>query len=399
MITLTEAFELIEKEVSRLPSRLVSITEAVGCELREEIISPINVPPFANSAMDGYAIRFDDLKGSGPWHLSVQDVIAAGDMADAVLSSGNAAKIMTGAPMPKEADTVIRVEDIEAGNGDITIKNKPRKGDHVRPAGDDIKKGITLYKSGEKLNPVGIGVLASIGKATAKITPRPGVAVLSTGSELVNPGEDISGGQIYNSNDFIIKSLLKKDGLESPQGLTTSIDNVRDLYAALEGVLSENDLVIASGGVSMGDFDLIPEALKKLDGEILFHKVIVKPGKPVLFARVKGRWLLGLPGNPVSVFVGYHLYAKRIIAKLSGFDYSPRIGNGVLEENLPIKGDRHHYVGAWIRESKNGFIVKSAARQQSGRLYSIAGIDGFISVEGGTRVIEKGTEVDIEWLD
>jgi molybdopterin molybdotransferase len=399
LISLDEAITIINREVDKLPARSVPILDSAGCELREDIVSPLDVPTFANSAMDGYAIRHSDLEGDGPWRFPIQEVIAAGDLSKNVLENGYAAKIMTGAPLPQGADTVIIVEDVSVDSGQIVFKEKPETGTNVRPAGDDIEKGQTLYKAGEPLDPVAIGVLASIGRSEVRVTPKPKVAVLSTGSELANPGQELSGGKIYNSNDFIVKSLLKKDGLEISAILKTSFDNIEELCSALTGELTGNDLVIASGGVSMGDFDLVPEAVKRLGGLILFHKVFIKPGKPVLLAKINDRWLLGLPGNPVSVFVGYHLYARRIMARLGGLEYNPRTGKAILGADLPVKGERHYIVGTRIDESASGVIAHPAPSQQSGRLYSIAGVNGFIFVQGGTRIIEKGAEVDIEWLE
>jgi molybdopterin molybdotransferase len=399
MIPLEEAFEIIEKEVSKLPQKRIPLLEAVGCILEEDVASPIDVPQFANSAMDGYALRLADLKGDGPWKLPIQKVIAAGESSWGKLKSGYVSKIMTGAPIPEGADSVIPVEDASVDSDYVFIKQKPPEGEFVRPRGDDIKKGEQLCKKGTLLDPVAVGILASVGMSEVGATPRPWIAVLSTGSELVNPGDELTAGQIYNSNDFVLKSLLKKDGHEISYSFNTSIDDVDELCKSIKESLADYDLVISSGGVSMGDFDLIPQAVKEIGGEILFHKVFVKPGKPVLLARVGKGWLLGLPGNPVSAVVGYHLYAKRIIAKLSGLEYNVRGGKGVLGEDLSIRGSRFCYIGAKLEEGKGSIIVYPSVRQKSGRLSSISGINGFILAEGSTRNVAKGTEVDIEWMN
>jgi len=399
MITLKEALEIIEKEVTQLEPESVPLFEALGCVLREDIVSPMDVPRFANSAMDGFAIRLSDLPGAGPWRLPIQKIIAAGDSSDDVLKEGYAAKIMTGAPLPEGADSVIRIEDVSIDNDHVIIENKPPKDNFVRPVGDDIKKGELLYKKGVLLDPVAIGILASIGRSEVKVTARPKITILSTGSELVMPGKELPRGKIYSSNDYVLRSLLKKDGHEISNGFKKSTDEIDSLCKILEDSLANYDLVISSGGVSMGDYDLIPQAVEKIGGGILFHKTYVKPGKPVLLARINGRWLLGLPGNPVSVVVGYHLYARRVIAKLSGLEYRIRKGRAVLGADLSVKGTRFCVVGARLEETENGVIVFPSIRQQSGRLSSIKGTNGFIFVEGETRTIGKGTEVDIEWMD
>jgi molybdopterin molybdotransferase len=399
MIPLEEAFEIIEKEISKLPPAQVPLLEAAGCRLEEDIASPIDVPQFANSAMDGYALRLADLAGGGPWRLPVQKVIAAGESSWGELNIGYVSKIMTGAPLPDGADSVIPVEDVSVDSDHVVIEQKPTEGEFVRPRGDDIKKGKLLYKRGALLNPVAVGILASVGKADVQVTPKPRITVLSTGSELVNPGEKLAAGRIYNSNDFVLKALLKKNGHEISQSFNTSIDDVDELCKAITESLADYDLVISSGGVSMGDFDLIPQAVKEIGGEILFHKVFVKPGKPVLLARIGKGWLLGLPGNPVSAVVGYHLYAKRIIARLSGQGYRVRGGKGILGEDLSVKGSRFCYIGAKLEENADSVVVYPSVGQKSGRLSSITGINGFIPAEGGTRTIGKGTEVEIEWMD
>jgi molybdopterin molybdotransferase len=399
MITLEEAFEITGKRVTTIEPLSVPLLEAQGCVLQEDIVSPINVPQFANSAMDGFAVRVSDLTGAGPWRLPIQKIIAAGDSSDDVLKEGYAAKIMTGAPLPDGADSVIRIEDVSIDNDHVIIENKPPEGNFVRPVADDIKEGELLFKKDTLLDPIAIGILASIGRCEVKIIPKPKIMILSTGSELVFPGEELPRGKIYSSNDYVLRSLLKKDGYEISHGFNISGDEIEDLCKIIENYLSDYDLLITSGGVSMGDFDLIPDAVVRIGGEILFHKTYVKPGKPVLLARIKGKWLLGLPGNPVSVVVAYHLHARRIIAKLGGLEYRPRRAKAKLGADLSIKGSRFCVIGSHIEETEKGVIVFPSIRQQSGRLASIKGINGFIFVEGGTRTISKGTEVDVEWMD
>ncbi|UCE66297.1 MAG: molybdopterin molybdotransferase MoeA [Candidatus Zixiibacteriota bacterium] len=399
MITLEEAFEIIEKEVTELEPASIPLLEALGCALREDIISRINVPRFANSAMDGFAVRLSDLTGLGPWRLPIQKIIAAGDSSGESLEEGYTAKIMTGAPLPDGADSVIRIEDVSIDVDRVIIESKPPKDNFIRPVADDIKKGELLYKKGVILDPIAIGILASIGRLDVKVAPKPKIAILSTGSELVTPGEELPRGKIYGSNDYVLRSLLKKDGHGISHSFKTSTDEFDELCKILEDIMRDCDLLISSGGVSMGDYDLIPQAVEKIGGEILFHKTYVKPGKPVLLARIRNRWLLGLPGNPVSVVVGYHLHARRIIARLSGLDYRPRKGKAILGADLSVKGSRFCVIGARIEETENGIIVFPSIRQQSGRLSSIKGINGFIFAEGGTRTVKKGMEVVIEWMD
>ncbi len=399
MITLDQAFEIIKKEVKALKPASVPLAEVAGCLLDEDITASFDVPSFASSAMDGFAVRISDMKENGPWRLPIQNVIAAGDSAEQVLRKGFAAKIMTGAPLPDGADTIIPVEDVSIENNHVIINNRPEPGKFVRSVGDDIKKNERLYEKGEKLDPIAIGIIASLGKPFVQVIPKPKIAVVSTGSEIVNPGQQLVSGTVYNSNDYVLKAMLKNDGHRVSPMSKTSVDTVESLCSLFQQCFETNDLIISTGGVSMGDFDLVPDAVKRIGGEIIFHKVAVKPGKPVLFARISNGWLLGLPGNPVSALVGYHLYARRVIGQLGGMEFKPRRDRGKLTADLRIRGSRLCVIGSRIEENNRNILIYPTIRQKSGRLSSVKGINGFIFAEGGSRIIEKDSEVAIEWMN
>lgn len=398
MITLREAHKKIEKEVTRLSVSNVPTLRTLGCILAEDIVAPINVPGFVSSAMDGIAFRISDLRGEGPWRMPIQAIISAGDFLQKPLLQGHVVKIMTGAPLLDGADTVIPVEEIQFDSGYVIIKNRPKEGDYVRFSDDDIKKGQKLLDKGTILNPVDIGILTASGISDIKVTPKPNIAIMSTGSEIVELGEKLKPGQIYNSNDAILRALLAYDGNKISNKKRTIYDEPESLSKALQESLAEHDLVITTGGVSMGDYDFIPGEIKKLGGKIIFHKVKIKPGKPVLLAKIGRRWFLGLPGNPVSVVVGYHLFVRRVISRMMGITYRPRSLTAVLGSNLIVTDDRYYIVGAMLEEKKEGIRAYPAIRQMSNRLSSIKGINGFAFVEGGARTISKNTEVYVEWL-
>ncbi len=398
MISLTEALKRIDGAVNELPMVLAPLTEAVGGCLGEDIISPFDVPSFDNSAMDGIAIRVSDLKGDGPWKLPIQAVIAAGDFVDEPLLPMNVVRIMTGAPLLAGADTIIPIENVHIENENAIITECPEKGKFVRPAGDDISKGQQLYRKGDVLGVIDVGVLASIGLSEAEVVSVPRISLLSTGSEIVEPGNKLRAGQIYNTNNVVLQALLRKGGFNVNTIKKISHDDVDILHRAIKGCLDNSDLIISTGGVSKGDFDFIPKAIEQLGGEVLFHGVEIKPGKPVIVANVRDRWFVGLPGNPVSAVVGYHLFVKEIISRMQGCSYRPRNSRALLKSDLIIKGSRFCIIGARLDEDNGEIVAYPAERQKSGRLSSIGGINGFIMLEGGPRVINQGSRVKVEWI-
>ena len=398
MISLQEAHERIEKTVEGLPPKNTQLSGVAGCLLAEEIVAPINVPDFPSSAMDGIAIRIDDLRGDGPWRLAVQKVIEAGSADQDALPPAKAVKIMTGAPLPDGADTVIPVEEVCFESGYVILEDRPTKGQYVRPLGNDILKGRVLLKKGMVLSPIDVGILASLGLSAVKVVPRPRIALISTGSEIVKPGGKLRRGQIYDSNYAFLRSMLIHDGHRLSEQKRMIEDEPGIISRALQESREKNDLVVTTGAVSAGDFDFIPREIERLGGEIIFHKVRIKPGKPILLARMDKCWLVGLPGNPVSAVVCYHLFARRVISRLMGIPYKPKSLMARLGGDLVVKGNRRMIIGAEFEKTPDGIVAHPATRQSSGRLSSIKGIDGFIQLEGGSRTVSIGSEVYGEWL-
>jgi len=398
MITLEEAYRKIDQSVRALPARKVPLDEAVGCVVGSRVISPIDVPGFLSSSMDGVAIRFSDLRNNSPWRMLIQAIVPAGDYESRSLQAGHAARIMTGAPLPDGADTVIPFEEVEIDSTEVIIRKKPQAGEYVRDIGDDIRKKEELFEEGDLLEPIGIGILASIGLEEIEVIPRPKIAVISTGTEIVERGAALKRGQIYDSNRIMLGSLLKRDNLGAPLLDRLCRDDLSALCETISECLNGCDLIITTGGVSVGDYDFVPGAISELGGTLLFHKVSIKPGKPILVAKLKNSWFLGLSGNPVSVVAGYHLFGKRIISRLMAQEYRPRVLHAELGRDLTISGPRFSMVGARLRKVGDRVIADPAMRQSSGRLSSLKDIDGFIMIEGGDRIVSKGTSVYIELL-
>jgi molybdopterin molybdotransferase len=398
MITLDEARAKIDAAIDPLPPVKLPVVKALGCCTAGTTRSPIDVPGFDCSIMDGIALRFDDLKGNGPWRLPIQNVIAAGVNNPETLEPGHVCKIMTGAPMPAGADTVIKIEDISIENNQVIIQKKPLKSEHVRPRGDDVQKDDILFEKGTVLTPIDIGVIASVGLIEIEVIPHPKIALLSTGSEIIAPGNELQPGQRYDANSFVLKSMFSQNNF--PAELTTVAipDKMEQLKTSIEKTTERNDIVITSGGVSMGDFDYIPDVVNRLGGEILFHKVKIKPGKPVLVAKVKNSWLIALPGNPVSVVTGFHLFVKRIISRLMSTPYHIRSTPATITADTTFDGTRLGFLGAQLEENSHGIKAHPVTRQNSGRLSSVKGINGFIILQPGRHSISAGEKVDAEWL-
>ncbi len=398
MIALEEAYGRIDGAVTALEPVRVPLHGAVGCTLARPIHASIDVPRFATSVMDGVAIRLSDLGGRGPWRLNVQGIVGAGESPTEPVFLGCAVKIMTGAPLIEGADAVVKIEDVRFEGSHVIITEKPEKGSHIRPPGDDIKTGDRLCEAGDILTPVDAGLIASVGLAGVDVIPRPRVALLITGSELVQPGTALAPGERYDSNLVVLEHLLRRGGIETE----TSIAGVRDdpgaIAKTLERCLDHHDLIVSTGGVSVGDYDYVPRIVRELGGEVLFHGVDVKPGKPVLMARLGHAWLVGLPGNPVSVVCGYHLYVRRAVARMMGIDYKPRSSVARLLTDLTVTGTRVCVIGARIDETGPEVRAFPALRQESGRLSVLRGLNGFLMIGGHVRSLKKGDMVPVEWL-
>ncbi len=399
MIELREAYQRIDGAVTALEPETIPIREAVGCVLARPIQASIDVPRFATSVMDGVAIRLGDLHGEGPWRLAVQGTLGAGQNPCVPLSPGRACKIMTGAPLVEGADTVVRIEDVRLEGSDVVITERPEKGSYVRPPADDIKAGDRLFEAGDTFTPVDAGVVASVGLSSVDVVPRPRVALLITGSELIQPGTALAHGQRYDSNLVALELLLGRAGFNAK----TVIHGIRDdpgaVAKALEGSLDHHDLIVSTGGVSVGDYDYVPRVVRELGGEVLFHGVDVKPGRPVIMARLRDAWFIGLPGNPVSVVCGYHLYVRRTAARMMGSDYKPRASAARLLADLTVGGSRFCVVGARIDDTAGEIRALPACRQESGRLSAVKGINGFLMLDKPLRSLKKGDRVPAEWLD
>jgi len=387
----------VDDAVNRILSQanVISEIESVKTEeslnriLAEDILSTINVPGYDNSAMDGYAVRSAEIKSGVT--LSVSQRIPAGTVGKPLLA-GTVARIFTGAPIPDGADAVVMQERCNDNDGLVTINTEIAAGTNLRRAGEDIAQGGLVLQTGKKIRPQEMGLLASVGIAEVKVFRRLRVATFFTGDELVKPGEPLQAGQIYNSNKYTLTGLLQRFDCEIID-LGIVPDTLEDTLTVLKSAAEQADMVITSGGVSVGEEDYVRIALEQL-GELSMWRVAMKPGKPVAFGKVGNTLFMGLPGNPVSVFVTFLLFARPLMLKCQGANITSQ-NTLLLKADFDWRaGERQEYLRVKIesREVENGAVETVAIlypHQGSGVLSSASWADGLVEVEIG-RSISKG---------
>jgi len=390
LISVDEAIaRILEPTVAVDQSENIDIENALGRVLAKDVYSAINVPGYDNSAMDGYAVRTADCIEVGI-QLPVTQRIPAGQMGSQLLV-GTAARIFTGAPIPPGADAVVMQEHCER-NGDQVVINKPVKmGQNIRRAGEDILQGGVILKAGHQLRPQELGLLASVGLAEVSVKRKLKVATFFTGDEIVEPGNELKAGQIYNSNKYTIKGLLKSLGCDIVD-LGIVPDTLEATLDVLKKASSNADLVITSGGVSVGEEDYVRIALEQL-GELKMWRIAMKPGKPVAYGKVGNAIFMGLPGNPVSTFVTFLLFVKPLILKLQGAEkYLPMKMNVIADFEWPsVK--RQEYLRVRLNESDQGLRATLYPHQGSGVLSSACWADGLVEATMN-QAITKGDKVN-----
>ncbi|GAP63134.1 hypothetical protein ARMA_1557 [Ardenticatena maritima] len=417
--TVEEARRDILTAFQRLPAERIALHEALGRVLAEDIRAPHDVPPFRNSAMDGYAVQAADVQHATPDQpvfLRVVATIAAGGTPTRPLRAGEAMRIMTGAPVPEGADAVVRFEETsdtwapeERPPEQVAILNPVRPGDNVREAGEDVRQGTVVLPAGTRLTPAGLGVLASLGFPEVPCVRQPRVGILATGDELVQPGEPLAPGKIRNSNEYVNAALVRRAG-----GIPVPLGIARDTVEALTGKVHEAlalgvDMLITSAGVSVGDYDFVKHVLAA-EGEMHFWQVSIKPGKPLAFGLLRapdGRSvpLLGLPGNPVAAYVAFEVFARPAIRKMAGLTpiLRPTI-KARLQEDVRNSGRRHYMRARVWRDAESGELRVSTKGdslrvQGSGILSALVWANAFAIIPETTAHVPAGTWIEVELLD
>jgi molybdopterin molybdotransferase len=396
---LARILEAIEP-LSAYPQPLM---EALGLPVAEDVVSSINLPSFDNSAMDGYAVRHADVvtaSDESPVHLPVVGEIGAGQARLLALSPGTAAKIMTGAPVPAGADSVVPYEWTDRGVAQVQINRAPSYAQHVRPAGDDVEAGDMLVSEGTVLGPRHLGLLASVGRATVRARPRPRVVVVSTGSELREPGAELGHDSIYDGNSYLLAAAARRAGAVAYRvGIVP--DEPRAFLDAVEDQLVRADLVVTSGGVSQGDYDVVKEALSPL-GTVWFGGVAMQPGKPQGFGHVgEDRTpIFTLPGNPVSSYISFEQFVLPAIRKLMGrTPYARPTTTARLTRDLRSPDGRRQFARASYSLEPTGPVVTPVGGHGSHLIGDLAQSDALVDVPEGVGMVPAGEQVQVLRLD
>jgi molybdopterin molybdotransferase len=414
MIGVEQALNKILNYVHVLEDEQSPILDCLGQVLAEDVYSSINVPPLDNSAMDGYAVQSRDTRGASrqsPRFLRVIDTVSAGSIAECEVEPGTAVRIMTGAPIPKGADSVVIFEDTDetqrqGSSTEIGILRQAEAGLNIRRAGEDITQGSIVLSQGAVLRPSEVGVLASLGRTTVRVIRRPTVAILATGDELVDINQPLPTGKIYNSNTYSLAALVRRYG-GIPKILGIALDSEHSVVARLcQGL--DADMLITTGGVSAGDYDVVKDVLAK-QGEISFWTVRMKPGKPLAFGTIKGvsragiaRNIphLGLPGNPVSSMVTFELFVRPAILKMMGKKNLTKPTIEAVVENSVVNRDRRRIFARVIVEKRRGqYFARLTGPQGSGILTSMTLANGLMVIPENKTEVVAGDIVQVMMLD
>lgn len=403
MISVEEARERVLAGVGRLEPERVGLIEALGRVLAEDVVSDIDVAPFDNSAMDGYAVRAEDVAGASeatPVRLAVVEHVPAGAFPTRPVGPGEATRIMTGAPMPEGADAVVMVERTrEEDGGAVAVIMAPVKpGENVRRKGEDVRAGEVVLHAGEVVGPAAVGLLASVGCAEPLVYRRPRVAIVATGDELVDVTEKPGPGKIRNSNSYSLTAQVLAAGGE-PHVLGVARDDV----ASTEALLSrapEFDLMVTTGGVSMGDYDVVKGVLERL-GEMDFWKVAMRPGAPQTHGRIGSTPFFGLPGNPTSTMVGFELFVRPVLRKMAGHTALDRPRHPVtLVHDVKKKPDRRYFLRARVeRDGSGGYVARLSGAQSSAMLTSMHRANALLVLPEGESQFAAGSVVECIRLD
>lgn len=375
LISIDEARTRVLAEARPLALESRPLAEALGSVLAETVVAPHDVPPFDNSGMDGFAVRAADIvdaAAASPVALTVVETIPAGHVAKHTLTEGQAARIMTGAPLPPGADAVVQVESTEERGGHVLFFEPVKPGKNVRRAADDIVAGDRVLAPGAVLGPAEIGVIASLGFPAVKVYRRPRVAVISTGSELVDVDQPLGPGQIRNSNSYSLRAQCQQLGVE-----VTVFPIVPDDYEATKRAIAgglEYDVLLTSGGVSVGKFDFVKDVQDELGVERRLWGVAMKPGKPLAFGVRQGTLVFGLPGNPVSAMVSFELFVRPALLRLMGYPKTTRPWyRAIIEEDVANSDGRTYVVRVRAWREGETWHVSSTGAQGSGILRSMVG--------------------------
>lgn len=390
MIEYDVAREMMLAETAPVGTERMETAAACGHVLAEDVTARIASPPFDKAAMDGYAVRARDVQDR-PADLAIVGEVFAGDFPEFEVGPGQAAVITTGAPVPPGADMVVMVEHTEKLEDNV-VRVRRLSGGNICVEGEDIRAGDVVLHAGALLTPLRVGVAASAGYLTVPVRRRPSGALLCTGSEVVEPGEDPAPGQIYNSNGPMLSSLMRPQCREFTY-LGIGADRKDELVAQVRRGL-ESDILVITGGVSMGQYDLVPKALEAAGVEQVFHKVAVKPGKPTFFGTADGTLVFGMPGNPQSCFVIFKMFVEPAIAAAAGREeLPPRLETGVMDEGFDNKPGRMNVMPCYVRRGRGAPRIVRCPYHGSADIVGPSEADAYFIVPRGQERVEEGEEL------
>jgi molybdopterin molybdotransferase len=401
-----QAREAVLSRIDQLAPVETDALDTLGRVLAEDIVSDIDISPFDNSAMDGYAVQSADVADASeksPVVLAVVEHVAAGSFPVVTVGPGQATRIMTGAPMPQGADAVVMVERTEAleaeggAGGTAAIKAPVKHGENVRLRGEDVREGDVVLSAGEVVTPAAVGLMAAMGRAKVSVYRKPRVAIVSTGDELVSIDEYPGPGKIRNSNSYSLAAQVIAAGGE-PFILPVARDNEDDTRAILSRA-PEFDLMVTTGGVSMGDFDVVKDVLLQI-GQMDFWKVAMRPGAPQTYGTIGGTPFFGLPGNPTSTTVGFELFVRPAMRKMAGFTALDRpTVEAVLAHDVKKKSDRRYFLRGRVTKTADGYSAALSGSQSSAMLTSMHRANCLVSLAEGESFYSAGSVVTCIRLD
>lgn len=399
---LETAQQIVLDTVQPLGCEKVSLLDSLGRVLGEDIVAPRDNPPWDNSAMDGFAVRWEDIKQEHAIakipELTVIEDVPAGAVATKAVGKGQAIRIMTGAPIPEGADTVVRVEYTEATADRVRIlKSESGRGANIRPRGEDVKRGDRIIRTGTVLRPAEVGMLAILAKSFVMVHQRPRVGILSTGDELIDLDEPFDEHKIVNSNSYGIAA-----GVQEAGGVPVLLGIARDDPEALAAKITQGlgcEFLVLSGGVSMGDYDFTKAVFAQLGAEMNFWKLAIRPGQPVAFGRIQRTLAFGLPGNPVSSMVTFDQLVRPAILKMGGHRTWQRpVVQAVFQETFTKQPDRRHFLRGVVRRENGVLTVRTTGGQGSGILTSLVKANGLIDIPVEVERLKPGDVVNVQLL-
>jgi len=393
LLTPDQALQVVLEIISPLSTEKLPHHQLLGRTLGQEIVSSLDLPPFDNSAMDGYAVIAADLKDEEAT-LELVETIGAGEVAKQAVTTGKCLKIMTGAPMPIGADAVVMREETQEHEGQFRFLESVEVGQNIRRRGSDVKDGEAVLEAGTKIGAAQWAMLASLGISEAIVFQRPRIGIITTGAELVSVGEDLKAGQIYDSNSFALRGLIDETGAELIEVRRVG-DSTEEVSQALNELSAKCDLIVTSGGVSMGDFDPVRDVLHQT-AKVHFWKIAMKPGKPVLFASLNGVPVFGLPGNPVSVMVAFEEFVRPAILKMSGRKFLRRPTVKVqLLHSINRNVGRTEFMRAHVewKDENSGYTASVKGDQGSGRLSTMSNANALLIIPAEIGKLEAGNKV------